>query len=90
MPGFIGTVQGSDAGHGVRLSATERTAHQSGLPRIGGIDMDEKVKNKDADKAQPKEESRLDEGLEETFPGSDPVAATTPGDGGPEEKPQGE
>lgn len=52
--------------------------------------MDEKVKNKDADKAQPKKESRLDEGLEETFPGSDPVAATTPGDGGPEEKPQGE
>lgn len=43
--------------------------------------MTEKIKDKDADNAKERD---LDEGLEETFPASDPPAATQPGDGGPE------
>ncbi len=43
--------------------------------------MDEKVKDKDADKAK-RQEAELDEGLDESFPASDPPAATQPGDGG--------
>ena len=46
--------------------------------------MDEKVKNKDADTAKGQEEE-LDEGLDETFPASDPPSATQPGDGGQDE-----
>ncbi len=38
--------------------------------------MDEKVKDKDADKAPESDKSNLEEGLEATFPGSDPVSAT--------------
>ena len=42
--------------------------------------MDEKVKNKDADPAPgPKPGSSLEEGLEDTFPASDPVSTTRPG-----------
>ena len=44
--------------------------------------MDEKVKDKDADKVPESEQSNLDKGLEETFPASDPVSATRQ----PEEK----
>ncbi len=47
--------------------------------------MTENIKDKNADNAQDKE-TDLDEGLEETFPASDPVAATQPGDGGPDGK----
>lgn len=43
--------------------------------------MTEKIKDKDADKAKERE---LDEGLEETFPASDPPASTQPGNDGPE------
>lgn len=51
--------------------------------------MGEKVKNKDAEKAKKDErEQELDEGLEETFPASDPLASTQPGDGGPERHPK--
>lgn len=45
--------------------------------------MSEKIKNKDADKAKD-DERELDEGLEETFPASDPLASTQPGDGRPD------
>ena len=38
--------------------------------------MGENVKNKDADTSKPESKSNLEEGLEETFPGSDPVSAT--------------
>ena len=40
--------------------------------------MDEKVKDKDADKSPKDERGDLEKGLEETFPGSDPVSATRP------------
>lgn len=43
--------------------------------------MTEKIKDKDAEKARERE---LEEGLEETFPASDPPASTQPGNGGPE------
>ena len=46
--------------------------------------MVEKVKNKDADTANT-QASDLDEGLDDTFPASDPVSATQPGDGGHDE-----
>lgn len=39
--------------------------------------MNEKVKNKDAEPEESKADD-LDEGLEETFPGSDPVSASQP------------
>lgn len=42
--------------------------------------MVEKVKNKDAEPDESKT-SDLEEGLEETFPGSDPVSASQPGNG---------
>lgn len=42
--------------------------------------MDEKIKDKDADKAKP-QESDLNEGLDESFPASDAPAATQPGGG---------
>lgn len=38
--------------------------------------MNEKVKDKDADTSGQNEKSNLEDGLEETFPGSDPVSAT--------------
>ena len=38
--------------------------------------MGEKIKDKDAGQANDNEEKNLDEGLEETFPASDPVSAT--------------
>ena len=47
--------------------------------------MNEKIKDKDADKA-PKEKRELEEGLEDTFPASDPVSSTRPGEGKPETK----
>ena len=47
--------------------------------------MSEKIKDKDADTA-PSHERDLDEGLEGTFPASDPVSATRPGDGEPDRK----
>ena len=49
--------------------------------------MVEKVKNKDAEPVESKTDD-LEEGLEETFPGSDPAAATQPGarNDGAEEK----
>ena len=40
--------------------------------------MVEKVKNKDAEPEESKTDD-LEEGLEDTFPGSDPVSATQPG-----------
>ncbi len=45
--------------------------------------MVEKVKNKDAEPEESKADD-LEEGLEGTFPGSDPVSAIQPGDGGDE------
>ena len=42
--------------------------------------MVEKVKNKDAEPEESKTDG-LEEGLEETFPGSDPVSASQPDDG---------
>lgn len=53
--------------------------------------MDEKIKRKDAEKAKTDERDlELEEGLKETFPASDPLASTQPGDGGrdPDPKPQ--
>ena len=47
--------------------------------------MGEKPKNKDAENAKGKNED-LKEGLEESFPASDPPAATQPGSGAPDEK----
>lgn len=41
----------------------------------------EKVKNKDAEPEESRTD-KLDEGLEETFPGSDPVSANQPGKAG--------
>lgn len=41
--------------------------------------MSEKVKNKDAEPEESKT-TDLEEGLEDTFPGSDPVSATRRGD----------
>lgn len=39
--------------------------------------MDEKIKSKDAEPAKPEGETEeLNEGLEDTFPASDPVSAT--------------
>ena len=38
--------------------------------------MNEKVKDKDADQSPESDKSDLERGLEETFPGSDPVSAT--------------
>ena len=49
--------------------------------------MDEKVKNKDAEPDESKT-TDLEEGLEETFPGSDPVSASQPGNGDAEEAPK--
>ena len=49
----------------------------------GWVAMSENVKDKDADKAKDQEQE-LDEGLEGTFPASDPPASTQPGDGKPE------
>lgn len=43
--------------------------------------MSEKVKNKDAEPEESKA-SDLEEGLEETFPGSDPVSSSQPGRSG--------
>lgn len=40
--------------------------------------MVEKIKNKDAEPEESKTDD-LQEGLEETFPGSDPVSASQPG-----------
>lgn len=40
--------------------------------------MAENVKNKDADRAPATPETNLEEGLEGTFPASDPVSATRP------------
>ena len=42
--------------------------------------MVEKVKNKDAEPEESKTDD-LEEGLEESFPGSDPLSANQPGDG---------
>jgi len=47
--------------------------------------MNEKIKDKDAEKAkEPKHD--LEEGLEGTFPASDPVSATRPDDGSKDDK----
>ena len=43
--------------------------------------MIEKVKNKDAEPEESRT-SDLEEGLEETFPGSDPVSSNQPGRSG--------
>lgn len=43
--------------------------------------MLEKIKNKDAEPEESKTED-LDEGLEGTFPGSDPISSIQPRDGG--------
>lgn len=45
--------------------------------------MIEKVKNKDAEPEESKLDD-LDEGLEDTFPASDPVSASQPHDSGDE------
>lgn len=50
--------------------------------------MDEKVKNKDAEPDESKT-TDLEEGLEETFPGSDPVSASQPGNSDGEEAREG-
>ncbi len=42
--------------------------------------MDEKVKDKDAEAAKTPTQDELDAGLEDTFPASDPVSSTQPGD----------
>lgn len=47
--------------------------------------MIEKVKNKDAEPAASKTDD-LEEGLEDTFPASDPVSASQPHDGGEQKK----
>ncbi len=47
--------------------------------------MSEKVKNKDAEPEESKT-TDLEEGLEETFPGSDPVSATRRGESSDEKK----
>ena len=47
--------------------------------------MIEKVKNKDAEPEESKA-NNLDEGLEDTFPASDPVSASQPREGGDEKK----
>ena len=47
--------------------------------------MTEKVKDKDAEPEESKT-SDLEEGLEETFPGSDPASANQPGHRGDEKK----
>lgn len=46
--------------------------------------MDEKVKNKDAEPEESRT-SDLQEGLEDTFPGSDPLSANQPGSKDPDE-----
>lgn len=50
--------------------------------------MDEKVKHKDADAAKPSRTEELEQGLEDTFPASDPVSTTRPAppDGAEERK----
>ena len=40
--------------------------------------MDEKVKHKDAEAAKPSRAEELEQGLEDTFPASDPVSTTRP------------
>lgn len=47
--------------------------------------MVEKVKNKEAEPEESKADD-LDEGLEETFPASDPVSASQPRESGDEKK----
>ena len=47
--------------------------------------MVEKVKNKEAEPEESKKDD-LEEGLENSFPASDPVSANQPGDGGDEKK----
>ena len=47
--------------------------------------MVEKVKNKDAEPEESKT-TDLEEGLEDSFPASDPLSANQPGDGGDEKK----
>ncbi len=47
--------------------------------------MIEKVKNKDAEPEESKADD-LQDGLEDSFPASDPASANQPGDGRKEEK----
>ena len=47
--------------------------------------MIEKVKNKDAEPEESKADD-LEEGLEDSFPASDPVSANQPSDGGEKKK----
>ena len=46
--------------------------------------MNEKIKTRDVEQTTKGDERDLDEGLDETFPASDPAASTQPGHGRPE------